>query len=254
MLLIILIITSSIGITLLVGVSVILVDLYILGLIYYWNLTLNPLVVVNIIVAIGTSVDFSAHIAYAYLVEEVPEKFNNTNERIRSYKAQKALSKMGSSVFHGGFSTFAAISVIGFANNYIFVVFYRLWFGIILFGMANGFLLVPVILSLIGPTETVHEDKHESEGEVSEETISDEESEEEAESESKSQEGLSFEESPQYSNDKLGIKKSRLSDVVSESEEELEQSGPLIQLKKARTDQRLSEELQKKVFSEPRKQ
>ena len=62
---------------------------------------------------------------------------------------------MGSSVFHGGFSTFVALSVLAPSKTYIFVAFYRLWFGIILFGMANGFFLLPVILSFVGPTETV---------------------------------------------------------------------------------------------------
>ena len=66
-----------------------------------------------------------------------------------------ALSKMGSSVFHGGFSTFVAISVLGPSKTYIFKVFYRLWFGIIFFGMANGFILLPVILSYVGPTKTM---------------------------------------------------------------------------------------------------
>ena len=65
-----------------------------------------------------------------------------------------ALSKMGSSVFHGGFSTFVALSVLAPSKTYIFVVFYRMWFGIILFGMANGFLLLPVVLSFVGTTET----------------------------------------------------------------------------------------------------
>ena len=62
---------------------------------------------------------------------------------------------MGSSVFHGGFSTFVSISIIGLAKTYIFEVFYKLWFGIILFGLAHGFLLLPVVLSFIGPTHTV---------------------------------------------------------------------------------------------------
>merc|ERR1719464_2096482 len=61
---------------------------------------------------------------------------------------------MGSSVFHGGFSTFVAISVLAPSDTYIFVAFYRLWFGIILFGMANGFFLIPVVLSYVGPLET----------------------------------------------------------------------------------------------------
>ena len=57
---------------------------------------------------------------------------------------------MGSSVFHGGFSTFLAIVCLAPAKTYIFKVFFRLWFGIIIFGMANGFMLLPVILSFIG--------------------------------------------------------------------------------------------------------
>ena len=57
---------------------------------------------------------------------------------------------MGSSVFHGGFSTFLAIVVMGPSQTYVFVVFFRLWFGIIFFGMANGFIFLPVILTFIG--------------------------------------------------------------------------------------------------------
>ena len=58
---------------------------------------------------------------------------------------------MGSSVFHGGFSTFLAIISLASSKSYIFEVFFRMWFGIIIFGMANGFLLLPVILSFCGP-------------------------------------------------------------------------------------------------------
>ena len=48
-----------------------------------------------------------------------------------------------------------ALSVLAPANTYIFVVFYRLWTGILLFGMANGFFLLPVMLSYIGPIKTM---------------------------------------------------------------------------------------------------
>ena len=47
-------------------------DLFLLGLIYFWGLTLNPVVVLQVVLAIGTSVDFSTHIAYAYLLEYIP--------------------------------------------------------------------------------------------------------------------------------------------------------------------------------------
>ena len=62
---------------------------------------------------------------------------------------------MGSSVFHGAFSTFLAIVTLSPSKTYIFLVFYRLWFGIIIFGMANGFMLLPVILTFVGQTDVV---------------------------------------------------------------------------------------------------
>jgi hypothetical protein len=31
-------------------------------------------------------------------------------------------------------------------------VFFKAWFGIIVFGMSNGFILLPVLLSYVGPT------------------------------------------------------------------------------------------------------
>lgn len=152
---IILIITSDVTVTLLVAFCVCITDMFLFALIHYWGLTLNVILLIHIVVSIGISVDYSAHIAYAYLSETVPEEYCDSARKIRIYKAKMALRKMGSSVFHGGFSTFMAILVLSPGKTYIFLVFFRLWFGIILFGMANGFLLLPVILSIIGPTRTV---------------------------------------------------------------------------------------------------
>ena len=147
---VVVIITGSIPITCLVVLAILLVDLFLIALIFYWDLTFNNVVVVNLVIAIGLAVDYSAHIAHSYLTT-VPPKELELNSEKRKYKAQKAISGMGSSVFHGAFSTFLAIIALGGAKSYIFVVFFRLWLGIIVFGMANGFLLIPVILSFIGP-------------------------------------------------------------------------------------------------------
>ena len=73
-LIVILIITSDITATLVVAICVIMTDLFVAALIFYWNLALNPIVLLQIILGIGCSVDYSAHIAYAYLVEEIPPK------------------------------------------------------------------------------------------------------------------------------------------------------------------------------------
>ena len=70
---VILVVTSNLAVTFLVALSIIITNLFLTALIFYWGLTLDPIVIINLILAIGTSVDFSAHIAYGYLVEEIPE-------------------------------------------------------------------------------------------------------------------------------------------------------------------------------------
>ena len=153
---VLLVITGNLLVTLLVTMSILLVDIYLYALIYYWGLTFNTIVVINIVVAIGLSVDYSAHIAHTYLTAKPPNNsyFRGNNHKKRLFKARTALSQMGSSVFHGGFSTLLAISVLGPSSSYVFVVFFKLWVGIIVFGMSNGFFLLPVIMQFIGPVET----------------------------------------------------------------------------------------------------
>ena len=78
---------------------------------------------------------------------------------------------MGSSVFHGGFSTFLAIVALAPSKSYIFEVFFKCWFTILFFGLANGFFLLVVILSFAGTTNRLDEGYHdESE---TEETVPD---------------------------------------------------------------------------------
>ena len=118
-LIIIIVITASFTATLLVALCVLLVDLYLIGLIYFWGLYFNNFVLINIVIAIGLSVDYSAHIAHTYLLVKPPDHLK-TNSDKRMYKTKKALAQMGSSVFHGGFSTFLAISAIAPAKSWIF--------------------------------------------------------------------------------------------------------------------------------------
>ena len=68
---------------------------------------------------------------------------------------------MGSSVFHGAFSTFLAIVTLSPSQSYIFKTFFKMWFGIIVFGVANGFILLPVLLSLCGPLNKVNHSEFE---------------------------------------------------------------------------------------------
>ncbi len=78
---VVLFVTGSLPVTFLVVLAVLLVDLFLVALIHYWDLTFNTVVVVNIVVAIGLAVDYSAHIAHTYLIVIPPKGMTNAEKR-----------------------------------------------------------------------------------------------------------------------------------------------------------------------------
>ena len=59
------------------------------GLMYWWDITLNAVSLVNLVMAIGISVEFCAHITRSFAVNLGEDKIS---------RAEKTLTKMGSSV------------------------------------------------------------------------------------------------------------------------------------------------------------
>ena len=168
--LVVLFITVNAQVTFFVVSVVLLVNVYMTAFGYFWGLTLNNIMAVNMSFSLGIAVDYSVHIAHTYLFVKPPNSLKKASQR-REFKARKAISQMGSSVFHGGFSTFLAISVLAFAKVYTFVVFFKTWFCMIIFGMLNGMVLLPVILSIFGPVDAAvsqesHEEKTASQAEL----------------------------------------------------------------------------------------
>ena len=83
-------VTADLLMTFLVTLMVSLTDFFLIGFMDYWGLTLNGLVILNVILAIGTSVDYSTHIAFAYLNTPVPDECKKPWE-IRQHKTKTAL-------------------------------------------------------------------------------------------------------------------------------------------------------------------
>lgn len=74
--LVVVLITGSIPVTILVVFAVILVDLFLIALIHYWDLTMNNIIVVNLVIGLGLAVDYSAHIAHTYLIVDAPPEMS----------------------------------------------------------------------------------------------------------------------------------------------------------------------------------
>lgn len=130
-------VTSS----MLVMLCVVLVDIDILGLMQMWDLTIDSVAIINLVLAIGLAVDYSVHVAHAFV--QTP---GTKQERV-----DHALAEMGTAVVHGAFSTFLAVLILSTSKSYIFRIFFKQFFGICLFGAAHGLCLLPVLLSIIGP-------------------------------------------------------------------------------------------------------
>ena len=62
---------------------------------------------------------------------------------------------MGTSVFHGAFSTILVVLVLGFGQMYFFEIFFKTWLPMVIFGYLNGIVLQPILLSYLGPINEI---------------------------------------------------------------------------------------------------
>jgi predicted RND superfamily exporter protein len=125
-----------------IALSLFSILLGVFGFMYYWDISLSSITMIHLIMTVGFSVDFSAHICHAYLAIDSDS---------RDTKVQLALDRSGGPIFNAAFSTLLGVSVLGFANSYIFKTFAKLMFLVIFFGLVHSVLLIPVVLSFIGP-------------------------------------------------------------------------------------------------------
>lgn len=83
------------------------------GLMYFWEVHLNAISMINIVMAIGFTVDYCTHITHSF----VTSTEDSVDKRIVD-----ALSTVGGSVLLGGVSTFLGMSLTGLATTAIFQV------------------------------------------------------------------------------------------------------------------------------------
>ncbi|XP_067168358.1 NPC1-like intracellular cholesterol transporter 1 [Apteryx mantelli] len=127
----------------LITLVMILVDT--VGAMALWGIPYNAVALINLVAAVGISVEFVSHLTCA---------FSRSTKPSRVERAAEATVNMGSKVVAGvAMTNLPGIVVLAFAKaQLIQIFFFRLNLIITLAGLAHGLIFLPVLLSYVGPS------------------------------------------------------------------------------------------------------
>lgn len=73
----------------------------------------------------------------------------------REEKVKETLETMGASILVGGLSTFLGVIPLAFSTSAILRTVFTAFFAMVTLGLTHGLILLPVVLSLLGPTACI---------------------------------------------------------------------------------------------------
>lgn len=121
-------------------VAVLTAVVEVVGYLHWWGVTISGVSTIYILISVGLTVDYSAHVAHMFVVEE-----GSADER-----AVAALTRIGPSVFNAVMSTLVAVLALSTSASFVFRVFFQALCLTVLLGGAHGLVLLPVLLALLG--------------------------------------------------------------------------------------------------------
>merc|ERR1712187_860505 len=133
---------ASPGTSFLITLCVACCIIEILGFMYALGIVIDSVSVINIVLAVGLSVDYSAHVGHCFMTKGGDDKDKRVLE---------SLADIGAAVLNGALSTFLAVAVLLFSSSYVFEVLSRQFAITVGLGVVHGLVLLPVLLSLFGP-------------------------------------------------------------------------------------------------------
>ncbi|KAI1728809.1 patched family domain-containing protein [Ditylenchus destructor] len=127
--------------TIVPGVICILsINLGVFGLLFYWDIDLDPISMTTTLMAIGLSVDFVAHISFHYYKGDTGDK---------KQRLKQALTSTSWPMLQAAFSTVLGILVLASVRAYMIEVFVKVVVLVIVLGMVHGLIFLPIVFAAI---------------------------------------------------------------------------------------------------------
>ena len=124
--------------TLLLIVTVAMIDTELFGMIHIYGDNVNSFTGLGLIMAVGLVVDYNAHIIHAF--------FSNDPELDRQDRLRLTMKQMGKSVALGGLTSLIGLLPLAGSQCEVFRVFFKMTLAIIILGMLHGLIFMPALL------------------------------------------------------------------------------------------------------------
>jgi len=111
-------------------------EIGVIGFMTLWDVSLDPSTLGCLIMCIGFSVDFAAHMSYAFV---------SATEKDFEGKLRSAMHAVGVPIFQGATSTIITLAPLLFIPSYTFVVFSKVFFLVIIFSYLHAIFVLPVL-------------------------------------------------------------------------------------------------------------
>ncbi len=113
----------------------------VIGFFYWWGETINGVICIYTVICIGLAVDYSAHIGHIF-------RLSSAEGADAEQRAIDTMERIGTSVTHALLSTLLAVVVLAPSKSFVFSVFFKVLFLVVMFGFLNAIVVLPVLLSL----------------------------------------------------------------------------------------------------------